>query len=276
MLMIIMHNKRDYLESLLDIMKKENIDNATIIEKKGLGVALLGEKENPFFHRGSFSSEYDNALLAIIRDNETARHLAEVIDNDPTLKKLNFEEKGYLCTVPFKQIKSLELKSSEEKRKGQIKRRIGEYFTPERIALDLKAQDKEEAINEVSALLKNAEEINDYDIFLQEIFEREKLSSTCIGNEIAVPHARTDAVNDFLIAFGRSKKGIDFNSSDGQLVKLIFVLGTPKKKGLKSYLRILAHLNRILQKKYFKDFLLTASNCKDIIDEFNRIGGDVL
>ena len=141
MLMIIMHNRRDYLESLLLIMKRENIHDATIIEKKGVGAALLGNKDSPIMHRGSYSREYDIALLAIIRDNEKAKHLLEIMDDDITLADLNFEDKGYLCTVPFQQIKSLELETSSIKRKT-LKKKIGEYFTPERMILDLKAQSK--------------------------------------------------------------------------------------------------------------------------------------
>ena len=124
--------------------------------------------------------------------------------------------------------------------------------------------------------MQKGEEINNFDIFLKEIFDREKLADTGIGNGIVLPHARSDVVEDFVIAFGRSKEGIDFNSLDGQPVKLIFVLGTPKTKGINTYLRILAHLSRLLQKKDFKDFLLTTSNSETIIAEFNQVGGDVL
>ena len=53
MLMIIMHNKRDYLEYLLFIMKRENIIDATIIEKKGIGGALFGDRDSPIMHRGN-------------------------------------------------------------------------------------------------------------------------------------------------------------------------------------------------------------------------------
>ncbi|MGA1825662.1 MAG: PTS sugar transporter subunit IIA [bacterium] len=275
MLMIIMHNRRDYLESLLFIMKRENIHDATIIERKGVGTALLGNKDSPIMHRGSYSSEYNIALLAIIKDNDKAKHLLEIMDNDLTLAHLNFEDKGYLCTVPFQQIKSLELEALSIKRKT-LKKKIGKYFTAERMVLDIKAQSKEEAIKEIAALLKNGDEINNFDLFVEEIFEREKLANTSIGNEIALPHARSDAVEDFVIAFGRSIKGIDFDALDGKLVKFIFVLGTPKRKRINTYLRILAHLSRVLHKSSFKDCLLAAENADDIIAEFNRIDCDVL
>ena len=129
MLMIIMHNKRDYLESLDTILRRENINDTTLIEKKGVGTALLGDRDSAIMHRGSLTSEYHFALLAVVRDNEKAKHLLDIIDNDATLATLNFEEKGYLCTVPFQQIKSLELESSSVKR-GTLTRKIGEYLTP--------------------------------------------------------------------------------------------------------------------------------------------------
>ncbi|MGA1823116.1 MAG: PTS sugar transporter subunit IIA [bacterium] len=275
MLMIIMHNRRDYLENLLSLMQKENITDATIIEKEGIGVALFGDRDSPIMHRGNYSNEYNLGLLAIIRDIEKAKHLLEIMDNDPTLRDLNFDDQGYICTVPFQQVRSLELEASSVK-KGALNEKFGKFFTPDRIILDLKAQNKEEAIKEIAALLRESEEINNFDVFVKEIFEREKLASTCIGNGIALPHARSDTVENFVIAFGRSKEGIDFNSLDDQLINLIFVLGTPKRRGLNTYLKILAHLSRVLQKPAFRNLLLTASRANDIIDEFNRISGDAL
>ncbi|MFX1558175.1 MAG: PTS sugar transporter subunit IIA [Promethearchaeota archaeon] len=148
---------------------------------------------------------------------------------------------------------------------------VVDYLTPENILLDLKAQNKEGAIKEIILLLKNRPEVSNFEMFLQDIFEREKLASTGIGNGVALPHARTDAVDDFVIAFGRSKKGIEFDSIDGQKAKIIFVMGTPRKKGLNLYLRILTHINRLLKKEAFRSSLMDASSFKDIIHIFNQV-----
>ncbi|MGA1870777.1 MAG: PTS sugar transporter subunit IIA [bacterium] len=274
MLMIIMHQKREFLDALLTIMKKENINDATIIQQEGIGISLMGDRDGPIFHKGSYSSIYDQALVAIIRDNQTARHLYEIIEQNDTLSYYNFEETGYICAVPFNQIKSLGLEVPSIK-KEPLKKKIGEYLTHDRVVLDLRAKNKGEAIEEIAALLKNAPEVIDFDTFLREIFEREKLASTAVGNGIAIPHARTDVVENLVLAFGRSDRGIDFDSLDGEPTRLILIMGTPKKKGLNTYLRILAHLSRAFQKESFRNLLLTTSRVQDIIEEFNKISSNL-
>ena len=149
--------------------------------------------------------------------------------------------------------------------------KIGDYLREDRIILDLKAHNKEETIREMSALLKDTEEITDFAVFLQDVFEREKLSSTGIGHEIAIPHARSNAVEDFVIAFGRSPQGIEFESLDGNPAKLIFLMGTPKEKRLDAYLKLLARLSRLLAKESFRNSLLKASTAEEIIELFREV-----
>ena len=149
--------------------------------------------------------------------------------------------------------------------------KIKDYLKEDRISLNIKAHTKEEAIKELSVLLKDAPEIADFDLFLKEVFERETLKTTGIGSELAIPHARTDAVKSFIIALGKSNEGVEFESLDGKPVKLIFLMGTPKGKNINGYLEILARLTRLLQHESFRKALLEASSPKDIIDEFNKI-----
>ena len=148
--------------------------------------------------------------------------------------------------------------------------KIGDYLKEEQILLDLKVGKKEEAIKEIATLLKGAKEITDFETFLKNVFEREKLATTGIGHEVAIPHARTNAVKDFVIAFGRSKEGVEFNSLDSKTAKIIFLMATPKEKGLSTYLKTLAYLSRLLQKESFRNSLLQASSPKEIIDQFKK------
>lgn len=149
--------------------------------------------------------------------------------------------------------------------------RIHEYLKEGAISLDLKSDTKEKAIREIAGPLKMENNIVDFDTFLSEVFDREKLTTTGIGDEIAIPHARTDAVKDFVIAFGRSKEGINFDSVDGKPVRFIFLIGTPKKEKLGGYLKLLARLTRLLKKDDFKQLLLTALTPKDILSAFKSV-----
>ena len=147
---------------------------------------------------------------------------------------------------------------------------IAEFLKEDRISLNLKASNKEKTIEEMAGLLRDANEISDFDLYLKDVYEREALQTTGIGNRIAIPHARTDAVTEFVIAFGRSVEGVEFNSLDKKSVKIIFLMGTPKKKGVNSYLQILAYLTRLLNKEDFREALLNASTPKTVINEFRK------
>lgn len=149
--------------------------------------------------------------------------------------------------------------------------RISDYLKEKRILLNLKARAKEESIKEIAASLKDSKDVVDFKSFLKDVFAREKLGTTGVGSEIAIPHARTDAVEDFVIAFGRSQEGVEFNSLDGKPVRLIFLMGTPKEEKLNSYLKILARLTRLLKEKSFRNLLLRASKPKEILDGFKRV-----
>jgi len=149
--------------------------------------------------------------------------------------------------------------------------KIASHLKEEKIKLGLSSKDQNGSITEVAELLKNTGEVSNFDSFLKDIFEREKVSTTGIGKGVAIPHARTDSVKDFVIAFGRSDSGIEYKSLDNSPVNIIFLMGTPKEKGINSYLSILAHLNRLLKKESFRKTLLEAAAPKDIVEAFKKI-----
>ncbi|MFH1338613.1 MAG: PTS sugar transporter subunit IIA [Candidatus Omnitrophota bacterium] len=151
--------------------------------------------------------------------------------------------------------------------------KIADFFREDRILLSLNSSKKREAIKEISGVLQGSKEITDFDSFLRDVFEREELSTTGLRNYIAIPHARTDAVKEFVIAFGRSSQGVEFDSPDGNPSKFIFLMGTPREKGLNSYLKILAHLTRLLNKKEFQKELMEASSPKQVIEAFRKFEG---
>ncbi len=147
--------------------------------------------------------------------------------------------------------------------------KISEYLTEGRIILDLKSKKKEEVIKELCGALKESQEITDFDKFVEEVFQREKLGSTGIGQGVALPHARSSYLNKFVICFGRSKKGVDFESIDSEPAKLIFLLGTPKDD-VENYLKTLAHLSRLLRKEDFREKLLNAESKAEIVEIFKK------
>ena len=148
--------------------------------------------------------------------------------------------------------------------------RISDYLKEDMICLNLKATGKEEAIRELGSVIRKAKEITNYEMFHKDVLEREKLTTTGIGDDVAIPHARTDAVTGFVIAFGKSEKGVEFDSLDGKRARLLFLMGTPKTAGLDEYLVLLAHLTRLLKQQSFREALLKAQSPAEIIEIFKN------
>ncbi|HUJ11354.1 MAG TPA: PTS sugar transporter subunit IIA [Verrucomicrobiae bacterium] len=135
--------------------------------------------------------------------------------------------------------------------------KIAALLSPEKIKLELQAQQKTAALREVAELLAQNRCINDFEAFFNEILQRERVSNTALGHDVAIPHARTDQCSDILVAVGRSTAGIDFEAKDGQPVRLIFLIGTPKQM-VTDYLRVVGNLARLLRQDNLRQHLLDA------------------
>ncbi len=131
--------------------------------------------------------------------------------------------------------------------------KISSIIKPEQVNLDMSGTKRMEAIEEVVGLLKEHENMINYEGFLEEIVARERAESTCLGNEVAFPHARTNYIKEMVIAAGVSKGGVLFENSN-QMVKLIFVIGTPKRM-VTEYLAVVGALARLLKEQSVRERL---------------------
>jgi fructose-specific phosphotransferase system IIA component len=145
--------------------------------------------------------------------------------------------------------------------------KLSEFLTVSQICLELQARDKEGVINELAEFIKEAKGMKSFKSFIKDVFKREEVATTGIGGEVAIPHARTDAVESFVIGFGRSSEGVDFKALDSKPCKLFFMLGTPKDQ-VPQYLQILAHLTRLLKDPAFCNELLAAKTPQSVIHTF--------
>ena len=100
---------------------------------------------------------------------------------------------------------------------------IMDFLCKDSIIVDLKAQNKKDAIIELIESLKTSKKIKKTDEIIEVVLEREKLGSTGIGQGVAIPHGKTDALTEQVGVLGISKKGIEFNSLDGEPVYIIFL-----------------------------------------------------
>ena len=136
--------------------------------------------------------------------------------------------------------------------------RLSLLLDPSRIVLRLHSAKRTTALNEVARLLENHPEVTNFQGFYNELLARERLDATCLGNEIALPHARTEHVQKIVLAVGRSDQGVHFENCN-QTVKLMFVLGTPKSNPT-DYLMIVSALCKILKDPINRAALMTAES----------------
>mgnify|MGYP000165991132 FL=1 len=94
--------------------------------------------------------------------------------------------------------------------------------------MDLKADSKSDAINEMIDKYVSEGIVTDRATYLKDILDREAESTTGIGDEIAMPHAKTNAVNEAAVLFAKSSNGVDFDALDGKPVKLFFMIAAPE------------------------------------------------
>jgi fructose-specific phosphotransferase system IIA component len=146
---------------------------------------------------------------------------------------------------------------------------ISDYLKEDLICLHLKADSKEKVIKELAEWVKKAEGIIDFEKFLTDVFKREEVSSTGIGEGIAIPHARTDAVSKFVIGVGRHSQGVAYNTPDQKPAQLFFLMGVPLAD-VSGYLKILARLTRLLKKISLREKLLKASSPGEVITAFKE------
>ncbi|MEW6095313.1 MAG: PTS sugar transporter subunit IIA [bacterium] len=132
--------------------------------------------------------------------------------------------------------------------------KLSEMLNEDLIETDLKAEDKEGVLKEMVEILFKAGKIKDKDKILDDIKKREELMSTGIGHGVAIPHAKSEGVDTLVAAFGRSKKGIDFESLDGELVYLFFILVSPENV-TGPHIKALAKISRLLKHHYVRDKL---------------------
>ena len=116
--------------------------------------------------------------------------------------------------------------------------RLADHLAPARV-LDLTSRSKDAALMELVETLAGAAEVSDRERLLQAVLEREKIVSTGIGLGVAVPHAKIAEVSEFVVAYGRSKQGIDFGSIDDRPVHhVVLIVGPPDRQ--QRYLQFLA------------------------------------
>jgi PTS system nitrogen regulatory IIA component len=140
---------------------------------------------------------------------------------------------------------------------------IADFVTPNRVLDRMEARTKPEALRELGTLVANGRATNVAEAIVRVLEERERLASTGIGEEIAIPHGKLDQVGTLVVGLGRSPEGLDFESVDGKRTRLFFVLVAPESStGI--HLKALARISRLCKEPSFRSRLLEAGDAGEM------------
>jgi len=145
--------------------------------------------------------------------------------------------------------------------------RISHYLDKDCIKIPLLKEKKYEIIEELLDLIINKNDEIDKEDTIQNILDREKIETTAIGNNIAIPHTRMKNIQEVYFALGITEKNVDFDALDKKPVKLIFLILCPEKK-VSTQISLLARLSRILHDKKLRNKLIKCKNSQNVIDIF--------
>jgi PTS system nitrogen regulatory IIA component len=142
--------------------------------------------------------------------------------------------------------------------------RISQILNRDSIIADLKARDKNGAIEELAVAVSKHTDAS-ATLIAEVLMERETLGSTGIGGAIAIPHGKLDIADSIIVGFGLSKNGVEYDSLDNKPVHIFFLLLTSESStGL--HLKVLAQISKLLKMDQFKKGLMTADSVDEIFD----------
>ena len=140
-----------------------------------------------------------------------------------------------------------------------------DLLTADIVKIPLVSRDKPDTLRELVQILKDAQQIEDFDAVLEAVRKREDQMSTGLQDGIAVPHGKTMAVSSLKMAIGVAPEGIDFDAMDGQPSKLFFLLiAPPDQSG--PHVEALAEIAKLAMSKAFCKALIHADSAQEVVD----------
>jgi len=147
--------------------------------------------------------------------------------------------------------------------------KFSDIIAEDSIIPELTAKDKEGVLEELAQAVCNHEPSVDKTDLVRVLLEREKLGSTGIGEGVAIPHGKLNSLSQPMVSFGRSRKGLDFDSMDAQPAYLFFLLVAPENSaGL--HLKTLAKIAKVLKSRTFRKKLMEAKTRQELYEAIIR------
>jgi PTS system fructose-specific IIC component len=148
--------------------------------------------------------------------------------------------------------------------------KLSKFCDENLITFDLKANTKEQVIEELVNLAAKSPLVKDREELLRDIVHRENMVTTGIGYGVAFPHAKTKATKGIVIAFGRNEKGIDFEAMDKKPVYVFFLIAAPED-AIGAHLNVMARLSYIMKSPENRQHLLTVSSPGELLSILDSV-----
>jgi PTS system nitrogen regulatory IIA component len=142
--------------------------------------------------------------------------------------------------------------------------KILDALRKEAIVADLKSRDKQSVLEELVGPISSLTGVAIEEL-VRVLMVRESLGSTGIGLGIGIPHGKLKGIDSLILGFGRSRKGVDFQSIDGKPTHIFFLLLTPES-AFDAHLKMLAQISRILKNQFFRERLMGAETCEELFE----------
>jgi fructose PTS system EIIBC or EIIC component len=147
--------------------------------------------------------------------------------------------------------------------------KVTDILKKEFIVSDIKSIKKEEVINELINLFSDDSRVTDIEKVRSSVIEREKIMSTGVGKGFAIPHGKTNAINEIIAAFGKTNSPIEYQSLDSKPVNLIFLL-VGKDNLVSTHIKLLSRISRMMNKDDFRESLINANSSDEIYELFRK------
>lgn len=141
--------------------------------------------------------------------------------------------------------------------------KITDFLTIDTIIPALSQNEKNKVLEELANLLSESRPVLDKNKVLEVLLERERISTTAIGEGVAIPHGKLAGVDRVLGAFARSPEGVDFASLDGGPTHLFFALIAPENAAA-DHLKALARISRLLKDEAFRRRLMAGRSTEEL------------
>ena len=133
--------------------------------------------------------------------------------------------------------------------------KIDDILKKDSIIANLAGTNKEEVLREITVFLQELGLIKDKEILFNTLMEREKLGSTGIGENVAIPHGKSDELSQIVTVFGRSLNGVDFESLDQKPVHFVCMVIAPSNS-TGQHLKALARISRLFKNQSLREGIL--------------------